>query len=270
MESNDYNDKNTLISESDVHGLLNFEEKVENINIYRRAFVHKSYCTRKNVNFYEGNTHCPEGTLPLQEGSNERMEFLGDAILHNVIAKYLYSRYPNNDEGWLTNMRIKLVNGKMLTHLAKAIHIDKFIIISKQMENKNGRTNDKILEDTFESFIAAILLDYDKRNINGYKLGYSYAEKWIINVIEEHVDFAKILLDNTNYKDKLTKYCQYTYQYIPKFFERNVQNTNDGKIYTIVVKNKQGTVIGIGKDKTKKGAEVNAAKKALEYFDIID
>jgi len=71
---------------------LSIYDDVNNINIYRRAFVHKSYCRRKNENFLNGNVNCPPDCLPLQEESNERLEFLGDAILNMVVGLYVFER----------------------------------------------------------------------------------------------------------------------------------------------------------------------------------
>lgn len=87
MESSEltlpYNPNNTLLQESDLRKILDtydIHDNVNNIDIYRKALVHKSYCTRKNENFLNGNVNCPHDCLPLQEESNERLEFLGDAI----------------------------------------------------------------------------------------------------------------------------------------------------------------------------------------------
>ena len=103
-----YNPLNILVQKSDI---LNLTKNFKDINLYRKAFVHKSYCTRKNENFLNGNINCPPGCLPLQEDSNERLEFLGDSILNMVVADYLFERYPDENEGFLTRMRTKLVNG---------------------------------------------------------------------------------------------------------------------------------------------------------------
>jgi ribonuclease-3 len=259
-----YNEINKLISHSEIGNLLNFDKPIGNVNIYRRAFVHKSYCTRKNENFIEGNMNCPESSLPLQEGSNERLEFLGDAVLHLIIGKYVFERYPDENEGFLTTMRSKLVNGKMLAFLSKTIGFNEYVILSQQIESNNGRSNENILEDTFESFIGAIFIDYDST----YNEGYKYAEKWIINIIEEHIDFSELMAVTINYKDKLIKHCQHVSQFIPRISELNV-DTNNSKIYTICVKDNKGNIIGIGKYKIKKIAEISACKKGLEYYNIL-
>lgn len=259
-----YNTINKVINEDSILKLLNLDsvDKVNNINIYRRAFVHKSYCTRKNENFLEGNVNCPKDCLPLQEESNERLEFLGDSVLNLVIASYAFERYPNVNEGFLTNIRTKLVNGNMLARLSKEIGLNNYLIISHQIELNDGRNNKNILEDVFESFIGAIYLDFEEQN----KSGFDYAKQWIIQIIEENVDFTELMNTNVNYKDKFVKYCQHNLQYIPTFFQTNVTEQNGKKMHTVCVKNNNGVTIGVGKGFTKKEAEIDAAKKGLEYF----
>lgn len=257
-----YNPCNKLVDESAVIRLLSIFGDIGNINIYRRAFVHKSYCTRKNENFVEGNVKCPHNCLPLQEENNERLEFLGDAILHLVIAKYLFQRYPDVNEGFLTTTRTKLVNGDMLAFLSNCLELKDYILLSSQIEANNGRENKNILEDTFEAFIGAIFLDFEEKHGNGFK----FASEWIIHVIETYVDFAELMAKNTSYKDRLVKFCQHNFQFIPKFYEIDVTELHGKRVHTIYVKNNMGVVIAIGKGNTKKAAELDGAEQALNYY----
>ena len=92
----------------------------------------------------------PEGALELFEYNNEVLEFLGDAVLSAVVARYLMERFHGQNEGFLTKMRTKLVNGEMLGILARKLGFGELIIISRHIEDKcNGRTNPNILEDSF-------------------------------------------------------------------------------------------------------------------------
>jgi ribonuclease-3 len=274
-ESVPYNPKNVLLQPDDANRLLNnfgVDLKIKNIDVYRKAFVHKSYCTRKNENFVNGNEACPRDCLPLQEESNERLEFLGDSILDVVVANYLYDRYPYENEGFLTKMRTKLVNGNMLAHLSKQIGLDKYILMSIQIEENEGRSNKNILEDTFESFIAAVFLDFNDKPIKGKGLssisglGFQVAECWIVNVFESLLDFAELIRSNQNYKDALIKFCQHTYQYLPKFLEIDVSTYNNHKTYTVGVKNERGVTVGVGKGETRRKAEQIASYNALVYY----
>lgn len=259
-----YNPNNIIISESDILSLLNrYGLNITNkslcdmnISIFRNAFVHKSYCTRKNENFLNGNLKCPENCLPLQEESNERLEFLGDAILNISTAKYLFDRYPNENEGFLTKLRTKLVNGTMLAQLAVLHDFSKYVIISKQIEEGNGRTNKKIMEDCFEAFLGAILL-----NTN-----FDTAFTWITTMFEETVDFADLLASNTNYKDAILKYFQHSFSTSPVFLEMNADTDSSGsKMYKVCLKYK-GNIVSIGTGSNKKQAENDCAKNALVYY----
>lgn len=259
-----YNIKNNLINDKELDALLTkygITEKYKDLSIYRKSFIHKSYCTRKNENFIDGNVNCPIGCLPLQEESNERLEFLGDSVLNIVVADYLYERYPDENEGFLTKMRTKLVNGKMLAYLSDLIGLDRYILISRQIEENEGRKNSNILEDCFEAFIAAIYLDF---GFNGFEM----AKTWIIDIIESNLDFSELIKQNHNYKDLLLKYFQQNNGYLPKFFEINIETNpaNNSKIYTMCVKDNLGNILAIGTAENKKMAENQAAKKALNEY----
>ena len=261
-----YNPTNVLLQDEDLKRILQrfgVTERYHDINVYRRAFVNRSYCTRKNENYVNGNTNCPEGCMPLQEESNERLEFFGDSILNIVIAKYLFDRYPQQNEGFLTTMRTKLVNGNKLAELAMDIGLQPFLIISNQIEENNGRENRNILEDTLEAFIGAIYIDFDDGSDSH---GFMVARNWIVALIEETVDFVDLIRGNINYKDKLVKHCQYACQYVPIFEEVGSGARTKGGNYMVAVKSNTGMIIAVGSDRTRKGAETAAAKRALQYF----
>lgn len=273
-----YNELNKIITEEEITDLLtkfDITLKFCDINIYRNSFVHKSYCTRKNENFIDGNKNCSINCIPLQEHSNERLEFLGDSILGSTIANYLYERYPYENEGFLTKIRTKIVNGNMLAFLSKQIGLDRYIIISKQIENSDGRNNKNILEDTFEAFLGAIFLDFNNKSINSKKisnlsgLGYQITSKFIISVVETYIDFSELIINNQNYKDTLIKHYQHSQQSTPRFEEIDIVIKNNKKIFVIGVKTDNNLTIGVGKADTKKKAEQNAAFESLKYLSLI-
>lgn len=254
-----YNPKNCVVTMSDIHAILrqcDIHETVKDISIFQKAFVHKSYCTRKNENFITGNIHKPQDCLPLQEESNERYEFLGDSILNFTVAEYLFARYPTENEGFLTRMRTKLVNGKMLAHLSGIIGFAKYIIISKQIEDSDGRSNLNILEDVFEAFISAVFFD----------MGMEVAKQWIITVFEYNLDFSELVRSNTNYKDIMLKYFQQNMGYVPRFYEISVTSEGKYRKFSICLKDNLDTIISHGEGKTKKDAENDAAKKAIKRY----
>ena len=254
-----YNPLNKLVTEEEVNALLGDVTKVKDINIYRKAFVHRSYCTRKNENFLIGNLGCPTNCLPLQEESNERLEFLGDAVVNLVVARYLFFRYPDENEGFMTRIRTRLVCGTQMAHFAGIIGLEKHLMISKQIEDNQGRHNLNLLEDCFEAFIGAILNDQGTMGD-----GYEVAEAWIVNLIETNIDFSDLIANNTNYKDQAIKAFLHNFNVSLRFQEISVDSTSSGgKKYTICVKGQGDAILGIGIGQSKKIAENDAARVVL-------
>lgn len=276
-----FNSNNILLSDNDLsiffnsNGLDNI--KYNNINLYRNAFVHKSYCTMKNSDFSSGNIKCPANCLPLQEMSYERLEYLGDSILGMVVANYLYERFPDQNEGFLSKIRTRIVNGKMLGYLSDKIGFPKFAVISKQVEEAHGRNNYKIMEDIFEAFIGAIYIDFQNiddivimpKKINMTPLtgaGYYLAEKWIISIIENHIDFSDLIIRKTNYKDMLVAYMQHNLQDTPRFFELNISTKECVKVFNYCIKDRNNSIIATSTGFSKRDAENNVSKEALKYY----
>lgn len=158
------NPKNKLITAEAVETIMmnnGLHIKVNDISIYQRAFIHRSYLKTANREIVD--TSC----VPLQDSCNETYEFLGDTILGSVVGTYLYDRYKHENEGFLTKTRTKMVRGTTLGLLAKKLGFGEWVVISQHVENEGGRDNIRILEDLFEAFLAAIYLDNGSEVING-------------------------------------------------------------------------------------------------------
>jgi ribonuclease III len=117
--------------------------KLKNKKLFEEAFTHRSYLNEAKIK------------IP----SNERLEFLGDSILSFVISKYLYTKYPDFDEGNLTNLRSLLVNTKSLSEIARKLNMGKLLKLSKGEEESKGRENASLLENSFEAYVGALFLD---------------------------------------------------------------------------------------------------------------
>lgn len=264
-----YNPKNKVLQLSELTSFLqkyDVDIPPNNIALYRKAFVTRSYLVRKNQNLETGNIDCPEKCIALQEESLERQEFLGDKVVGLIVGDYLFDRYPNENEGFLTNMTKNLVNGKMLAYLSKLVGFSPWLIISKQIEDSNGRDNTSVLEDTFEAFVGAIFKDYGAQ-------GFEIAQKWLISVIENNIDFAQLVQTNTNYKDKFLKFYQQNFGHIPKFFELGVdsKHVRNGyhKVYRVSLRDINDNVLAIGTGTSKKNAENNASFIALKTRGLV-
>jgi ribonuclease-3 len=260
-----FNNRNILMTDDDLRQFFDnnglSDVQFNNIDLYRNAFVHKSYCTMKNADFDTGNQKCPGDCLPLQEMSYERLEFLGDSILGMIVAAYIYERFPEQNEGFLSKIRTKLVNGKMLGYLSDKVGFPKFAILSKQVEDANGRNNYKIMEDIFEAFIGALYMDFSDE-------GFSIAKTWIVYIIENYIDFSELIMSRTNYKDLLVSYMQHHLQDQPKFYEINITTKDSNKVFNYCIKDKNNTVIATAKGPTKKDAENNVSFEALKYYNV--
>ena len=219
----------------------------------------------------------PEDCLDLQETSNERLEYLGDAILSATVASYLYERFPNEEEGFMTRIRTKLVNGEMLGSLADKMDLNEHLVISRHVEEKcNGRNSVKILEDIFESFIGAIYLDFNETEVEHPRLdfysglGFQICQVFIISIIEKFVDFSDLILNDYNYKDQLMRYFQQKFKHTPKYKEILIEGPPNNRSFTMCVMKNDNTVLAYGKEKTKKKAEQLASKNALINMGIIE
>ena len=218
------------------------------ITKYRKAFVHKSVV--KNA---KESNDLPE----FMKESYERFEFLGDSVLNLTVAKYLFNKFPNSHEGNLTKIRTKLVNGKTLSMFANKLELGKFLILNYKVENINGRNNNRILEDIFESLICSIYLD----------LGFNYAEKFILDLIEKYINFDELLVDD-NYKDILLRFCQNKFSTTPIYKITETSGPPHNRTFKISCYI-QELEYKYGKGKNKKDAEQVAARETLKYFKIL-
>lgn len=203
--------------------------KIKNGALYQRAFTHKSALKR-----YAG----------LNE-SYETLEFLGDTVLGFIITKYLFDTYQNEQEGFLTKIRTKMVRGSTLCKVAKSLRFHEFILMDQKGEANNWTTNDHILEDVFEAFVGAIYLD----------LGMVYAKEFVLRVI---TSFNVNLVDD-NYKDQLMRWCQALKLPLPEY--KIVSHNNFTFCVELVV---DGSPCGCGYATTKKQAEQNVAQMVLK------
>jgi ribonuclease-3 len=276
-----FNSKNVVLTDADLREILAKgglrDLQYRNINVYRTAFVHKSYVAMKRDGFADANEHCPDNCLPLQQVPFERLEFLGDAVLGCVVARYLYDRYPDQNEGFLSRMRTKLVNGRSLATISTQLGLNRFAIISKQCEASGGRDTVAVCEDIFEAFIGAILTDFStdapesqitlspglRGSVSPLSgAGFQIAEQWITTVIEDHVDFADMVAVHVNYKELLVKHMAQQ-QDSPKLCEVSVNMRRGTKEYTYSVRNRDGAILGTGSGASRKDAENDACREAL-------
>lgn len=285
------NMKNVLITKEDILKIVktckkelkkaNITYDVSDINLFIEAMTDNSYMSKynscennlkfliKNVNSKQlvpmsENDIKTKNIVPLQSKCYERLEFLGDSIIRLATCEYLYKRYPNENEGFLSKLKIKIECGDSLSKLSKKIGLDKFLLISNHIELNNARTEHeiKILGDVFEAFIGALFLDSNKN--------YDLCKIFIIKLIETKMDLSEMLYNETNYKDMLMQHFHKMKWTTPVYDTIDtIENTNK-KIFVMCVKNNQNEIIGIGEGTSKKKGEQLAAKQGLKYCNVIE
>lgn len=212
--------------------------KFKNIDILRQAVVHRSYL----------NEH-PDFNL----GHNERLEFLGDAVLELVVTKYLYENYEN-PEGELTNWRAALVNAHMLATLARELDIDGFLYLSKGEEkDKDSKARQYILANASEALIGAIYLDQ----------GWDAADEFIKRVLLVKLPSILELKLYLDPKSRFQEAAQEQFGVTPTYKVVSETGPDHAKQFkvAVLVENEE---IAVGEGSSKQEAQIDAAKNALE------
>lgn len=208
----------------------------QNNKLLEQALTHRSWVNENAENL----------------GTNERLEFLGDAILEFIVSKEIYKKFPYEEEGYLTALRANLVNTKNLAEVAKKIEIGKLIKLSKGEEDGGGRNNSSLLADTVEAIIGALFLDQ----------GLEASEKFIQDSILIDAD-KKASLPLKDAKSLLQEKVQALGHSAPKYQVISEAGPDHNKEFTIeVIINGKNIAEGIGKSKSE--AEQDAASNALK------
>lgn len=274
------NEKNKYITKEYVQNTLKkfgVDIKINNLIIFQEAMIHLSYLIR-DENFYKNNKTKPyqiqsndieplddiAKAIPLQKKSYERLEFLGDAIIHAILADYLFNRYGTENEGFMTKLRTKIENGDTLSTLSRSIGLGEYVIISRYVEKNGGRDkNNNILEDTFEAFMGSLFLE----------AGFEICKTFVISLIEKEIDLSQLLYQETNFKEKLLQFFHLRKWLDPIYGTLDISGPENKKMYTMYVKcrkNQQdeGEIVGIGVGTSKRKGEQNASHEALKHYGI--
>lgn len=227
MENKIYNPKNIEIKKNDIEKIfsdLGLYYKINNIDVYQTSFVHQSYV---KSSYIEINETCPYKCVELKEVSNERLEFLGDGILEAITKFYLYKRFPNADEGFMTETKISLIKNEHIGKLAYELGLNKWYLLSCSSEEKKTRVNYKKLGCLFESFLGAFFLDSNNCDIEDNTFlfktlfssgpGFQYCQLFIEKIFDKIVDWTYILEKNDNYKNTLQILLQKQFKKTPEY-----------------------------------------------------
>jgi ribonuclease-3 len=270
---NPWNSKNRELTPSDAIPILKrygWKGRIQKFNLFSQACCHKSYVDRPDVwqEHAENGEEViiaprPDNCLPLYKFDNEELEFLGDRVLGLVIATYVSKRYPGYGEGFLTRILSRIVNNKQLGQLAKDIGMSPLIILSRHMEDVcDGRNNLRILGSMFEAWIGAMYLQEE-----GVGFGLQQCNDFIVSIVEKHIDFVQIIMEDTNYKDQLLRKFQALYHVPPRYKELSVSGPSHDKTFVMAVLDPNDTIISTATAKNKKVAEQEASRIAMKLFE---
>jgi ribonuclease-3 len=260
---NPYNPKNRLFTSSHIQTILEKyvpnTPRILNDALFQTAMVHSSYVKRSEYTLPSGEStqlapRDPE-CLELFDNSYERLEHLGDSVLGACVSTYLFIRFPDEHEGFLTDLKKEIVCNETLGKLSQQIGLDEFYIISRHNEDVcGGRTNLKKLGDILEAFIGALWTSTDQ----DFQIVYAF----IVALIEAYIDIPKLLMNNRNFKEQFQKLYQAAYHSTPTYTMVSCING----LYTMSVADHSGKCLGQGSATTKKQAEQLAAKQAITRF----
>jgi ribonuclease-3 len=212
--------------------------RFQNTQLWETACTHRSYF----------NEH------PEVEEDNERLEFLGDAVLGFLVGKLLYQKYPQMREGELSRLRSRLVNNEhQLAQFALSLNLNQHLRLGKGAEKEGTRQNPEVLSDMFEAVIGAYFLD------SGIEAVQAFIEP-LFSAIAEQVT-ARSELDQ-NYKGQLQEWALAEFGLIPRYFLRKATGADHAKEFTVEVRI-GNQVYGVGVGESKKAAEKRAAQAAL-------
>jgi ribonuclease-3 len=208
-----------------------------NISIYKLAFSHKSSQNEKS----------------LLSQNNERLEYLGDAVLGTIVAEYLFKKYPDSNEGFLTKMRSKIVKRKTLNRIGDKMELDGVL-----QEFNNTRLSRSMLGNAVEALVGAIYLD----------AGYSFTHKYIVEkILRRYLDIHELENYDDNYKSQLLEWCQKHGKTISyKLISRYKYEKRDRFKVGVFVNNQR---IATADDFNKKSAEQSASEKAMIELGIL-
>ncbi len=210
----------------------------KNKELLKQAFIHRSYLNENR-------------SIKLEH--NERLEFLGDAVLELVITDYLYKKYPEKDEGELTAYRSSLVNSVTLATSAEKIGMNSFLLLSKGESKDTGRARQVILANTFESLVGALYID------QGYDMAAKFIADQLFGLIDGIVENRTFIDAKSRFQEEAQEKVGATPLY--KLLKENGPDHN--KVFTVGVFLREEMIV-MGEGKSKQEAEQDAAEKALK------
>lgn len=213
-------------------------------DLLRAALTHKSYLNELRVS---------ERDSAAQD--NERLEFLGDAVLDLAMSERLISLYPLSAEGDLSKMKARLVSEVTLARVARRLGVGEFLLLGRGEERTRGREKPSILADALEAVIAAVYVDS----------GFETARTVLLQIFDQEFHRLEQRRDDVDYKTELQEICQREFDVLPAYRVLGESGPDHQKLFEVMLTIKE-EVFGVGRGRSKKEAEQQAAKQALEQL----
>jgi ribonuclease-3 len=215
-------------------------DRPSNLNVYQLAFRHTSASRETAISGFRE--------------SNERLEYLGDSVLGMVVAEFLFTKYPYKDEGFLTEIRSRIVNRETLNQIARKLGLDHLIEYDGNKRGMSPRSS--MYGDALEAFVGAIYLDK----------GFRFTKKFILKKLLAHYDLDNIVQNNVNFKSLIIEWAQREGKEVRfEIIEERGTRHHREFISQLLVND---TAFSIGNGYTKKKAEQSAAEKACEQLEL--
>ncbi len=214
--------------------------KVQNPTLYLKALRHRSKLIESNLRHNE---------------SYEQLEFLGDAVLDLIVTEIIFEKFPFKNEGFMTQMRSRIVKGETLAMLSNQLGLSEVIEVGERVKDQGIESSTSVLADIFEAILGAVYRD----------LGYPKARKFVTELIEMHIDFDKLESEKDNFKSSLLEFVQSRRMPSPVYKVNSITGPDHDRTFEIQVYiNEKG--YGYGEGKNKKKAEQIAAKLTLDML----
>jgi dsRNA-specific ribonuclease len=288
------NEKNIKVEEEFINNVIRnygLNHKIKILENFQIAMTHVSYLDKITLKEKTAlllkdippiSDEDKKNTIELQKDDYGRLSHLGNALARLALTVYLNERYPSKDQGFLTRLRIKIERAETLSTLAKQLELPKYAIIARNMEINGSRYDDiSLMKGIFEAFIGSLSLEVD----------YEHCRKLLISIFEKDIDFAELLNQDDNYKEKLMQYFHKMKwkepQYMEKEKEENEEScdenmgekknsdtenliNNQEREFIMLIKNKEGDILGVGVGNTKNKGEQMAAYNALVRLNVLN
>lgn len=262
-----YNARNKRIRQRDVeryfeaHGV---DLKVYDMRTFECAVVHRTYIARSAKDVEEAGAvlaPCPPEVVPLALQSNERLEFLGDGIIELAVKEYLYLRFPQENEGFLTEKKITIVKNETLGRICREERLAGWYQISAHAEETGVRTNDKKLGGLLEAMVGALYTDV--REAQNRAVAYETCFRYVSSLIEKHIDWQKLMTENDNYKNTLQILIQKEFKTTPTYVDLGAPEGEGYKMAVMLVLGESPPTEAVPLERVKTIPQIHALANML-------